>query len=368
MSPVKGFSPTRLSLARRRRGMTKKALSDAIGVSVKSITEYEAGRQNPTPQTVSALAEVLNFPKAFLAAGDLEEFPVEVASFRALSTMSSRQRNQATAAGELAFQLSDWIDAQFGLPGVDIPKLTDLGPSAAADVVRRHWGLGEKSVHNMIHLLEAHGARVFSLVEECREVDAFSCWRPGTGVPFVFLNTKKTAEHSRMDAAHELGHLVLHWRHETPRGREVELEANAFASAFLMPQASVIASAPFGATLGQIDETKSKWGVSSLALIYRMHKLGLLSDWQYRSLCIAIGKRGRALEVNGIEREASQVLAKVLGVARAEGISRNDIARDLMIPVAELDKLMFGLVPTVVAGSGQPTSSGRDGRPHLRVV
>jgi hypothetical protein len=65
-------------------------------------------------------------------------------------------------------------------------------------------------------LLEARGIRVFSLTEPCFELNAFSHWVAVT--PFVFLNTMKTAESSRFDAAHELGHLVLH-RHGAPQGR-----------------------------------------------------------------------------------------------------------------------------------------------------
>jgi hypothetical protein len=57
---------------------------------------------------------------------------------------------------------------------------------------------------------------VFSLALDAAEVDAFSMWRQST--PYVFLNTKKSAEHGRFDAAHELGHLVLH-RHGSPRVR-----------------------------------------------------------------------------------------------------------------------------------------------------
>src|SRR3546814_6566541 len=55
-------------------------------------------------------------------------------------------------------------------------------------------------------------------LEDTKNVDAFSCWR--NGQPFVFLNTFKSAERSRFDAAHELAHLVLH-RHGGPQGREI---------------------------------------------------------------------------------------------------------------------------------------------------
>jgi hypothetical protein len=85
-------------------------------------------------------------------------------------------------------------------------------------------------LRNMVHLLESKGIRVFSLAVGAREVDAFLMWKGA--IPYVFLNTHKTSEHSRYDAAHELGHLVLH-EEDSPHGGEAELRANRFASAFL---------------------------------------------------------------------------------------------------------------------------------------
>lgn len=75
-------------------------------------------------------------------------------------------------------------------------------------MVRAHWRIGELPIGNLIHLLESKGVRVYSLAEQGKSLDAFSLWHQN--IPFVFLKTNKTAEHSRMDAAHELGHLVLH--------------------------------------------------------------------------------------------------------------------------------------------------------------
>jgi hypothetical protein len=45
----------------------------------------------------------------------------------------------------------------------------------------------------------------------------------------------------RFDAAHELGHLVMHGHERPLPGPEAEREANQFASAFLMPRADVVA-------------------------------------------------------------------------------------------------------------------------------
>ena len=69
--------------------------------------------------------------------------------------------------------------------------------------------------------------RVFSLAENTKNVDAFSCWR--NDEPYVFLNTFKSTERSRFDSAHELGHLVLHRHGGAKQGRSAEYEAHLFA-------------------------------------------------------------------------------------------------------------------------------------------
>jgi Zn-dependent peptidase ImmA (M78 family) len=262
-------------------------------------------------------------------------------SFRALSTLTATQRDQGLAAAALALAFAGWVDARFRLPEPDLPQYQGIDPETAAMAVRTEWNSGERPIPNMIHLLEAHGVRVFSLAEECAELDAFSFWH--AGIPYAFLNTMKSAERSRMDAAHELGHLVLHWKIGV-RGRETEREAEQFASAFLMPRGSILAEAPRRGTLTEIIRAKKRWNVSAASLTYRMHRLGLLSDWQYRSLFVEIARNGyRTEEPNGSQHEKSQLLTKVFQTLRHEGITETQIAQDLDIETAELKGLIFGL-------------------------
>ena len=81
------FNPGRLTLARQRRGLTKKAVAEAAGLSVKSVSDYENGHAVPTESTVVSLARVVRFPPSFLSAPDLEVPRSDGASFRALSAM-----------------------------------------------------------------------------------------------------------------------------------------------------------------------------------------------------------------------------------------------------------------------------------------
>jgi Zn-dependent peptidase ImmA (M78 family)/transcriptional regulator with XRE-family HTH domain len=338
------FNSKRLSLARKRRRLTAKGLAELTGLSAMTITRLEKGENQPDSDTVGRIATALDFPSEFFYADDPEDLDTEAVSFRSLSKMSAKERDAAVSAGSLGLQLSDWVEKRFSLPA---PNLLDLSyetnPEAAARSVRQYWGLGEKPVGNVIGLLETNGVRVFSLSENTKTVDAFSFWRDDR--PYIFLNNFKTAEHSIFDSVHELGHLVLH-RHGGPRGqsRAAEREANAFASAFLMPANDVRARVPRFINTNVVVKAKVRWRVSAMAMAHRLHGLSLLSEWQYKSICIELGKRGyRTGEPGGIERETSIVWKKVLAQLWHERTSKNEIARSLHIPLDELEGLVWGL-------------------------
>lgn len=350
------FNPSRLTLARKRRGMAKLTLAGLIGVDRKTVHSYEAGITIPEDEAVSQIVRALEFPREFFFGDDIEEPNVYSGSFRSMSKMTAPLRDMALSQAAFGLHLSGWLKRKFELPLVQIPDVSLASdPEAAAEYVRRAWGLGTLSIRNMIHLLESKGVRVFSLALDAREVDAFSLWTGG--IPYVFLNSKKSAEHSRFDAAHELGHLVLH-KHGTPRGIEAEKQANTFASAFLLPRGTVFAHAPRFPNYNTLVGLKRMWVVSVAALAYRLHELDLLTDWQYRGICIEIARRGRDKEPNEAPRETSVVLPKLFASLYADGITRGQVARELAIPTSELEQLLFGLTMTGILGGGKRTPPG----------
>jgi Zn-dependent peptidase ImmA (M78 family)/DNA-binding XRE family transcriptional regulator len=360
------FNPSRLRVARKRRLLNKTRFAREIGVDLRTVTGYERGEYEPAPNTLTLIAKTLRFPVGFFSGDDLHEPSPATASFRSLARMSAANREAALASGALAFLLNDWIEGRFTLPAPDLPDLREENPETAAMTLRQQWGLGERPIRNMVHLLEAKGIRVFSMFEDTTEVDAFSLWRGTT--PFVFLNTLKSAERSRFDAAHELGHLVLHRHAGCPQGREAEHEANRFASAFLMPRGSVLAVAPIFPTLDGLIQLKRQWVVSVAAIAYRLHALNLLSDWHYTKLCIEIGERGfRTNEPEPAQREMSQILPKVFAAFREEGTTMSDVAEALQIDPKEIDRLVFRLMLVSLQG-GVSTSSGSSRRVSLSIV
>lgn len=313
----------------------------------------------PPDENIVRLSRALTFPVDFFFGPDIDELSDETASFRSLSAMTAKERDAALAAGSLAYLFSDWIEQRFDLPKQYLMNLGLEEPEGAARSLRQKWLLGEQPIKNMLHLLEAKGVRVFSLSENTKTVDAFSAWREDR--PYVFLNLKKTPEHSRFDAAHELGHLVLH-KHGGPQGRSAEEEADRFAASFLMPSSDIMAILPRVTALNQIIQAKKRWGVSVAALNYRLHKLGITSDWQYRTFCIQLTERGfREKEPYGIKYEQSLVWQKVFTELWKEKLTKKDVAKALNLPYAEVSNLLFGL-------DGQPENDANQNNSKLRLV
>jgi Zn-dependent peptidase ImmA (M78 family) len=265
-----------------------------------------------------------------------------------LRSLTAGKRDAAVAAGALAFAFDDWVAGEYERPDHDLIQADDMTPAAAAAQLRAHWGMGLRPISNVVNLLEAHGIGVFSLVEETRHLDAYSLWR--NDKPYIFLNTTKTAERSRYDACHELGHLVMH-RHKGSAHPSAEDEANEFASAFLMPPEDLLAETHWGMTLPELIKAKKRWGVSVSALNRSLYKLGRISEWSYRGNYISLNKHLKELRDRGLAadepetmpRETSQIWAKIFRDLWVRGVPLVRIAKQLHIPEKQLNDLLFGI-------------------------
>ncbi len=369
------FNPGRLRVARERRGLTKDALARHCAVSRRAVTDWEGGRVEAPP--IDRIAAALEFPQSFFVRDDAEDLPADSVSFRALTAMSQRQLRKVLANAALVLEFAGWLDERYRTPAVDIPSIEDLtvsqhesepSPVDAAAALRAIWGLGAKPVKDMLALLESRGVYVFGLADDEREVDAFSFWQGGR--PYVFVNVTKSAERVRFDLAHELGHLCMHRGVPTCRNRRFELAANIFASAFLMPSEGLLPQLTAAPQLVDVLRLKRHWRVSALAMVRRLHQLGRLSDWQYRSWLIDFSRRGyRTSEPDGLALEQSSLLRQVLTLAREDGWTLPRISRGLGIPAADLSSALFGLTITPVPAGARPALPADAGpRPQLRRV
>ena len=370
------MSGSRLSLARKLRGMNQTELAKAVDVTPRAISKYEKESEGLSPEKLAEIAAVLKFEPSFFDGPDVEPPQEAAVSFRARSKMSAKKRGQAIAASAFGVVLSDWMDSEFVLPAPSVPDYAGYDPEDAARALRMEWGLGEGPIIDIIAILESHGVRVFSVTEASQEVDAYSFWDESRSRPFVFLTTFKSGERRRMDVAHELGHLVLHRKVELDgkETREIERQANEFGSAFLMPSRGFRSTISPSISLTEVMRVKQKWKVSAFAVVLRAHSLGLLSDWQYHNLCVNMGKRGmRTKEPDGIVPERSQVADKVLDLAREDYGSALAIADATGIPHSLIMSLTFHApIEVIRGGANSATAKSRGGHEakmrNLRLV
>lgn len=260
----------------------------------------------------------------------------------------------ALSYGVTAFILDDWINKEFELKTPNLPDLSSLTPAAAAQTLRYEWGIGDKPIPNLIALLESKGIRIFSLPES-KEIDAFCVWN--NNIPFIFLNNQKSAERSRFDAAHELGHLVRDtpsMKHDCfPENsnkdgedtRQIEKDANTFAAAFLMPEQALRQFQSSQISIEYLLKLKEIFGVSITALAARMYSLNLISDWVYNRVLWPQFAKLRYLtnEPRPMRKETSQVWEKLFILLEEDNISIKDIANQLDIHENDISDLTFKL-------------------------
>src|SRR5699024_4621752 len=108
----------------------------------------------------------------------------------------------------------------------------------------------------------------------------------------------KSAVRRNFDLAHEMGHLLLHYKVEfalldKKSLRDYEHEANIFAGEFLLPQKEFRKDFQYLSKVSHPDsyiDMKQKWKVSIQALAFRAQYLDLISYQQYRYFNMMLNK------------------------------------------------------------------------------
>ncbi len=340
------FDGGRLSLARLSRGLTKKQLAEKVGVTPAAIGQYERGLSQPSAPVIAKLRWALRFPPEFFEGGR-QRFEVrhDEAHFRRLRSTSKMERSQVLARAELLAELVAELEKYLKIPQAAIPDIPVPGDSrtkieAAAAEVRESWGMGVGPVPKMVRLLESKGCVVTRLTRDSRNVDAFSTWM-GKRPLVILSDDKDDVARSRLDAAHELGHLVMHHDAE-PGSRAMEEQAFAFAVAFLMPRASALRELQRGLDWRRYADLKRRWGISMKALVRYSRDLGFLSEASYKRAMVQYSKNGwqsgEPVELEDTEQPI--LVSNALEVLRTRrGLGSEDLALDLRIETEDLEEL-----------------------------
>lgn len=317
------LQPARVRLARELAGLTQADVASRSGVTAAAISQYEGGVTRPTQEVSERLAAALSVPPRFLTLPVVETHD---GFFRSLRRTSVTQRRRARAIAHVAHDLA--AQSTGDLPTVRIPVQVTSALSgdveeidATASAVRRTWGIGPGPVPDVVGSLEANGVLVIRLPLDTGDVDAFSL--PFPDRPVVVLGADKNDRaRSRFDAAHELGHLVIHG--DTVWGtKEVEQQAHSFAAAFLMPANEIYDDLPSGVDWPKLFDLKRHWQVSLAALLMRARTLRKMSPETYLTAVKAASARGwrRVEPVPLGPPEQPQLLASLIAGSKATSVT-----------------------------------------------
>jgi Zn-dependent peptidase ImmA (M78 family)/DNA-binding XRE family transcriptional regulator len=343
-------SSDRLRLARELRGWTQRTLADEMASTGHSITpaalsQLERGNSTPSGRTLLAIADATDFPLDYFvrrdADGDADGF------FRSLRSTPVRDRRRAVARAHLLHDFVLAIEDCVELPDLDLPRI-ELGHrnresiESAAAAVRRAWGIAPGPVPDVVRELERHGIVTTRLAFENEKLDAFSVWFSDRPVVVLVTNKGNTAR-SRFDAAHELGHGVIHDADDIGT-KEAESEAHQFASAFLMPEAEIRPFLSPSVDWRELMDVKAEWGVSMAALLVRARDLGILSQPRYVSAMKYMSTRGWRREEPGDRLlgrpEVPRIVRTALRELAKDDLGIEDLAFDAGLPAGDVFELV----------------------------
>lgn len=335
------FDPNRLRLAREVRGLKQNELARRLGVQPAAVSQYEHGRSRPSAPTLTAIGLALHFPVSFFARVEDRSSPHSF--FRSLRSTTVADRKQAEATTQLLFELAIALERHVHLPVLDLPTMPVSGKESPSDIaakLRTHWGVPEGPIRNVVRLLEQRGTIVARTLRGSDDVDAFS--RPFVGRPVVVLAAdKKDRARSRFDAAHELGHLVMHL--DVPGSvKQVEDEAHEFASEFLMPAEEIRSQLPVRLDWDRLVKLKFRWGASIKALLMRTRSLGVMPEGTYiRAMKLYSSKGWSKGEPGDLgPPETPRLLQKAAEVVYGSGITSAQLAEEAKLTVAEVERLL----------------------------
>jgi Zn-dependent peptidase ImmA (M78 family)/DNA-binding XRE family transcriptional regulator len=307
MSINEGFNGDRIRKARVYRGWTVTELAEKMTCSRQTLFAYENKKTKPNDnETVEELSRILGFPATFFFQ---KEKNVSIGStyFRALLTTNKKYRAEQIQKMEFVAQIYSFISEYINFMPPQMPIIPyNTTPEKAATILREQWGLGNRPIENIIHIVENNGILVTSFDTTTDDVDAFSQLvhiknENGQESRFIigYSNNKTSAARIHFDIAHELGHICLHeWDEDIEEldkdeFREREDEAHRFAAAFLLPASSFAQDAKkIHPTIPAYTQLKRKWKTSIAAMLRRSYHLGVITMQDYQNSMITMQKRG----------------------------------------------------------------------------
>ncbi|HEF5706552.1 XRE family transcriptional regulator [Bacillus wiedmannii] len=292
-SQIHNFQGRKLKTARIIRGFTLEELGEKLGVSHQSVSKYENDKASPDIETARQLAEILQFTPSFFYGNSEDLLNAQSTHFfRSGAAVAKKYKEQVKEKVCTLAYLIRFIETNIKLPEFKIPNFISVQSTFKqidfeeidniAEKMRRYVGLGDGPISNITALCERLGIIVAFAKMDNEKIDA--CTVVYNNRPYILLNEERLSSvRLRFNIAHEMGHLLLHSSYverdvnDRSKHKRIEQEANRFASAFLMPESTIVPELS-SSGLDYLLILKEHWKVSVQAIIYRAEELGVYTQ------------------------------------------------------------------------------------------
>lgn len=278
----------RIKLARKKVGLSLRALAEEVGVSAQAISKYERGLDVPSSAVLLRLAKALGVRVEYFFRQ--QQIALSLVGYRKCANLSSKQQQAVIA------QVQDWLERylevesffpveempRFSLPQNFQHRVAALEDAEdAAQRLRQAWSMGSAPIESLVELLEDKGIKV-GLVDGADSFDACTI-RVNDAVQVIAVKRNIPGDRQRFSLAHELAHQLLEPLEEV----DAEGAANRFAGAFLVP--APVARRELGEdrhnlSVWELHSLKLKYGLSMLGWAHRARELGIMSESAYARL------------------------------------------------------------------------------------
>lgn len=333
--------------AREYRQISQTELSKRItGLSQSNLSKFEKGFDCLSDEIIEAIIKELNFPIAFFEPTvSIYNKSETIPHFRKKAGINIGDKNKIDYSCKLIGFIVDNMSDNIEYPPFNIQqKDLDEGytPKEIADYARKFFRLGDNPVIDIISKIESSGIIVICWDTYQDKFDGVSYISDG-GFPVIVYNKNMSNDRIRYTLAHELGHILMHASSSfiINEQRNVEQEADQFATQFLMPE-NLIRPMLNNLRLIDLAELKQYWHTSMASIVRRAYDLKCIDKNKYTYYNIELSRKGykkqEPIYVN-LDKPIIFYKAYQLHLDELE-YTKEDFAISVKLPIDAIDELL----------------------------
>ncbi|MBO0588893.1 XRE family transcriptional regulator [Sporosarcina sp. E16_8] len=300
------FVGEKLTDIRLLHGYSRNELAKLVDVSEQSIWQYENNYNGPGLEVVNKFKDLFNVKTKYFYNEEVfkTHFDPSLLAYRSKEMTSIIKTRYEATHLEFIEGILNVLEGYIVYPENRLVTIRTycikyIGENAVAneraEIIRHLAEYAREKLQlkydnqKLMFSLEKNGVFIFEK-HLGTDIDAYSTWSELDKPIIILGNTKKSAVRRNLDLAHELGHLLLHYKMDLSElskkeYKEIEKEAYDFATYFLMPEKDFIDDIKQIGRLSKPDayiDLKEKWSVSLAAMANYTRKLGYMTYEQHR--------------------------------------------------------------------------------------